>query len=69
MSNHSRIFAGHLPPHPTGGYDEVRHTSAGAEYFRCGVLHRVDGPAVVRKDGTKRWFRNGVEFEPHTSLS
>lgn len=24
-----------------------------------GVLHRLDGPAVIRKDGTKEWWVNG----------
>lgn len=28
-------------------------------FFMRGELHREDGPAVIREDGTKAWYQNG----------
>ena len=28
-------------------------------WFKNGVLHREDGPAIIWEDGTKEWFVNG----------
>ena len=29
------------------------------EWYKNGLLHREDGPAVVKADGTKEWYLNG----------
>jgi hypothetical protein len=31
------------------------------EWWRAGRRHRDEGPALIREDGTRRWFRNDVE--------
>ena len=31
-------------------------------YNDNGELHREDGPAIKRKDGTEEWYRNGVRY-------
>ena len=28
-------------------------------WYQNGLLHRLDGPAVIRQDGTQRWYLNG----------
>ena len=28
-------------------------------WFQNGLVHRIDGPAVVYADGSKRWYING----------
>ena len=30
------------------------------EWYKNGQLHRLDGPAVEWKDGTKEWYKNGT---------
>lgn len=32
------------------------------QYYVDGVLHNLDGPAVVHSDGTKKWYTRG---QPH----
>jgi len=32
----------------------------GTQYYKNGVLHRTDGPAVEWPDGTKFWYINGL---------
>ena len=37
--------------------------TAGTYWFadiNCTILHRLDGPAVIRKNGTKEWYNNGM---------
>jgi len=29
------------------------------KYYRNGKLHRDDGPAVIRPDGTQEWYKEG----------
>ena len=31
-------------------------------FYRFGVLHREDGPAVVHADGTKEWWLEGEQL-------
>lgn len=39
---------------------EIDKLAASEEYKNTdGVFHRIGGPALVRKDGTKEWFLNG----------
>ena len=28
-------------------------------WYQNGLLHRLDGPAVIRADGTQHWYQNG----------
>ena len=32
------------------------------EWFYNGELHREDGPAIEYKNGTKKWFLDGVQY-------
>lgn len=42
---------------------EVRHYRNGdIEWWRDNRLHREDGPAVIRYDGTKEWYLNGYQY-------
>ncbi len=34
------------------------------QWFRFGVLHREDGPAVEYPNGLKSWFREGKHVKP-----
>jgi hypothetical protein len=29
------------------------------EWFQDDKLHRIDGPAIERADGTREWYRDG----------
>ena len=29
------------------------------KYYRNGKLHRDDGPAIIRPDGTQEWYKEG----------
>ena len=31
-------------------------------WFENGRLHRLDGPALTRADGTRSWYLDGVEY-------
>lgn len=33
----------------------------GLRYFKNGLLHRCDGPAVIKPDGTMLWYQNGIK--------
>jgi len=51
-----------LSPHPTGGYDQVKHWPNGnVSFLLKGELHRVDGPAFLGADGSMAWLRHGRE--------
>lgn len=40
---------------------EIRKDSTGTKwYYKDGLLHREDGPAVLYADGSESWFMNGV---------
>ena len=39
--------------------------AAGSEWYINGVLHRVDGPAVIRCSGTREWWINGTKYNKH----
>ncbi len=38
-----------------------------SKHCRDGKLHREDGPAVIRADGTREWFQNGVPVHSTTT--
>lgn len=40
----------------------IVHLSADGtrEYFRRGLRHRDDGPAIERPDGSREWWRGGM---------
>lgn len=38
---------------------EVDHHGTRSYYNAAGLLHREDGPAIVRVDGTVEWWFNG----------
>jgi len=44
----------------------VRAADGRKEWWKDGVLHREDGPAVVWADGTQEWWVNGkgIRYEP-----
>jgi hypothetical protein len=45
---------------PARGVGYGRHRRDGISiYVRRGVLHREDGPAVIRATGTREWYRDG----------
>ena len=51
-------------PHRIGGpaiiWPNVHNGSTSRkEWWVDGVLHRDDGPAIIRSDGTKEWWANG----------
>jgi hypothetical protein len=47
-------------PHKTGDYDHVMSSRVGGPTFRKqGLLHRLDGPAVVWQDGTELHYVAG----------
>lgn len=37
----------------------VEYENGDKEWFKNGVLHRLDGPAVEYKNGYKSWFKHG----------
>ena len=40
----------------------IKVTTSGTFFFsdkKCTILHRTDGPAIVRADGTKVWYQHG----------
>lgn len=39
---------------------EVDHNGTRKYYNDAGQLHRVDGPAVVWRDGSLEWYHNGL---------
>jgi predicted lipoprotein with Yx(FWY)xxD motif len=40
--------------------DEIVTDNDGTRrWYRDGLLHREDGPALELPDGTRRWYRNG----------
>ena len=41
-------------------YNRVVKDKYGTYYFLNNELHRIDGPAVIFKDGTKNWYQNGL---------
>ena len=36
------------------------YNDGGVEYYKNGVLHREDGPALIKENGDKEWYFNGV---------
>ena len=38
----------------------VDHQGTRKYYNSAGVLHRENGPAIERADGTKFWYQNGI---------
>ena len=47
-------------PHETGDYDHVMSSRVdGLTYRKLGLLHRLDGPAVVWQDGTELHYVAG----------
>ena len=40
---------------------EVNPVTGTRKYYNAaGKLHREDGPAIVYKDGTEKWYQNGI---------
>ena len=67
----SQDSEGYMPPpsaHPHAPSEWAGGTRMTSEEFGealtwalpDGTLHRVDGPAVIKKDGTKMWYYNGI---------
>lgn len=46
-----------LPPRFTGILIRTNESTA---WYKEGLLHREDGPALIMNDGTKFWYRNGL---------
>ena len=47
-------------PAPESGADEVRVYADGERWwYRDGLLHREDGPAIGGSDGSRWWYLNG----------
>jgi len=46
-----------LPPRFTGILIRTNQSTA---WYKNGLHHREDGPALIMKDGTKFWYRNGL---------
>ena len=42
------------------GTYEVQGADTVKRYFKEGMLHREDGPAVIFKDGTQHWYKHGM---------
>jgi len=38
----------------------IRQTTSEEVWIQDGVYHRLNGPAIVAKNGTKHWYQNGV---------
>ena len=34
------------------------------KWYQNDMLHKCDGPAVIRKDGSKEWWLVGIQYEP-----
>ena len=50
----------------------VKESDGTKEWFKNGLRHRDDGPAIEKADGTKEWWKNGEEVNicdifPNTS--
>ncbi len=45
-----------IPTYFTGIVEYLNGTK---KWFKNGLLHRLDGPAVEYANGTKEWFKNG----------
>jgi hypothetical protein len=57
MYEHLNISLGNVPM-----VDNGCHTIKGAKvYFKNGVKHRSNGPAVIQRDGTQEYFNDGVK--------
>lgn len=46
-----------IPEYFTG---KIEYDDGGEYWFVNGILHREDGPAVIRFDGQQRWFYNNL---------
>lgn len=42
-------------------------------WFKCGKLHRIDGPAIIYQNGEKQWYQNGNPYRendlPHAETN
>lgn len=57
-----------LPPelYPISNQPWILENEGGDRaFFMNDKLHRVNGPAIERKDGTALWFVNGKPVSPH----
>lgn len=49
-----------VTPHPTGGYVRIDRSDSKSRYRdQYGLLHRLDGPAVIYVSGTQEWWVRG----------
>ena len=48
------------------GPQPVTDKKGTVRWYWKGRLHREDGPAIEWANGTKEWYRNGVQVEPFT---
>lgn len=39
--------------------------SYGHDWYQNGELHRLDGPAINNRDGTVKWFKDGLWCTPN----
>lgn len=48
-------------------YKVVTHHRGRKEWYLNGVIHRVDGPAIIYLDGHESWWLNGewIRSGPH----
>lgn len=40
----------------------VRYSNGSVVWYYKGSVHRDDGPAIIRADGTRRWYRHGKYY-------
>ena len=62
--NGERHRQGGEPAHEGAGSSKATVTAQiRAEWYVNGMLHRIDGPAVVYPDGTVEWLAEGVKLD------
>ena len=41
------------------GAKPITYSCGTTRWYLSGLLHREDGPAIIRNDGAKFWYKNG----------
>lgn len=41
----------------------ITHPNGHKEWYTNDKLHRLNGPAIIRSDGTEIWYKNGIRHD------
>jgi hypothetical protein len=54
---------GEIPMEKRNGCFKFNHTNADVTvWYKCGLTHRLDGPAIEYTDGRKFWIIEGKQY-------